>query len=101
MQQNITNVNPSKGHRDHSIHIERARVRSNTRGLYYKTLQIRNLQKNCQILPQASAFLLSVTNTLVLTNTLAYYGICRLQIRNVFIVQAPALLYYIMGFQDL
>jgi hypothetical protein len=45
--------------------------------------------KNGQILPQASAFLLSVTNTLVLTNTLAYYGICRLQICNVFIVQAP------------
>jgi hypothetical protein len=40
--------------------------------------------KNGQILSQASAFLLSVTNTLVLTNTLAYYGI-----RNVFIVQAP------------
>ncbi len=38
---------------------------------------------------QASAFLLSVTNTLVLTNTLAYYGIRRLRIRNVFIVQAP------------
>jgi hypothetical protein len=30
---------------------------------------------------------LSVTNTLVLTNTLAYYGIRRLRIRNVFIVQ--------------
>jgi hypothetical protein len=44
--------------------------------------------KNGQISSQASAFLLSVTNTLVLTNTLAYYGICRLQIRNVFIVQA-------------
>jgi hypothetical protein len=38
---------------------------------------------------QAGAFLLSVTNTLVLTNTLAYYGICRLRVRNVFIVQAP------------
>ncbi len=40
---------------------------------------------------QASAFLLSVTNTLGLTNTLAYYGMRRLQIRNVFIVQAPGL----------
>ena len=58
-------------------------------GLYYKTLRIRNLQNNGQILPQASAFLWSVTNTLVLTNTLAYYGIRRLQICNVFIVQAP------------
>ncbi len=38
--------------------------------------------KNGQILKQASAFLLSVTNTLVLTNTLAYYGIRRLRIRN-------------------
>jgi hypothetical protein len=45
--------------------------------------------KNGQILPQASAFLLSVTNTLVLTNTLSYYRIRRLQIRNVFVVQAP------------
>jgi hypothetical protein len=60
-----------------------------SRGLYYKILQIHNLQKNGQILPQASAFLLSVTNTLVLTNTLTYYGIHRLRIRNVFIVQAP------------
>jgi hypothetical protein len=32
---------------------------------------------------------LSDTNTLVLINTLAYYRIRRLQIRNVFIVQAP------------
>ncbi len=36
-------------------------------------------------------FLWSVTNTLVLTNTLAYYGIRRLRIHNVFIVQAPTL----------
>jgi hypothetical protein len=47
--------------------------------------------KNGQISSQASAFLLSITNTLVLTNTPAYYGICRLRIRNVFIVQAPAI----------
>jgi hypothetical protein len=58
-------------------------------GLYYKTIRIRNLQKNGQILSQASAFLLSVTNTIVLTNTLAYCRIRRLQIHNVFIVQAP------------
>jgi hypothetical protein len=45
--------------------------------------------KNGQTLLQVSAFLLSVTNTLVLTNTLAYYRIRRLQIGNVFIVQAP------------
>jgi len=45
--------------------------------------------KNGQISLQASAFLLSVTNTLVLTSTLAYYRIRRLRIRNVFIVQAP------------
>jgi hypothetical protein len=44
--------------------------------------------KNGQISLQASAFLLSVTNTLVLTNTLTYYGIRRLQICYVFIVQA-------------
>jgi hypothetical protein len=47
------------------------------------------IYKKWKILPQASAFLLSVTITLVLTNTLAYYRICRLQIHNVFIVQAP------------
>jgi len=57
-------------------------------GLYYETLQTRNLRNNGQISPQASAFILSVTNTLVLTNTLAYYGIHRLRIHNVFIVQA-------------
>jgi hypothetical protein len=45
--------------------------------------------KNGQILSQASAFLLSVTNTLILTNTIAYYGIRRLRIRHVLIVQAP------------
>jgi hypothetical protein len=49
--------------------------------------------KNGQILLQASAFLLLVINTLVLTNTLAYYGIRRLQIHNVFIVQTPGLEY--------
>jgi hypothetical protein len=53
-------------------------------GLYYETLQTRNLRNNGQISPQASAFILSV----VLTNTLAYYGIHRLRIHNVFIVQA-------------
>jgi hypothetical protein len=50
------------------------------------------IYKNSQISLQASAFLLSVTNTLVLTNTLAYYGIRRLRIGNVFIVQAPGLI---------
>jgi hypothetical protein len=34
-------------------------------------------------------FLLSATNTLARTNTLAYYGIRKLRIRSVFIVQAP------------
>ncbi len=34
-------------------------------------------------------FILAVTSSLALTNTLAYYEICTLQIRNVFIVQGP------------
>jgi hypothetical protein len=58
-------------------------------GLYYKTLRIRNLRKTVKFRSKLMLFLLSVTNTLVLTNTLAYYGIRRLRIHNVFIVQAP------------
>ncbi len=38
-------------------------------------------------------FVLPVTNTLVYTNTLAYYGIRRLSVFNVFIVQAHGLMF--------
>ncbi len=38
------------------------------------------------------SFLLSVTNTLAWTNTLAYYRIHKLQIGNLFIVQSPGLI---------
>jgi hypothetical protein len=57
-------------------------------GLYFKTLQIRNLWKMAKFYSKLVSFLLSVTNILVWTNTLAYYRIRRLRIRNVFIVQA-------------
>jgi hypothetical protein len=57
-------------------------------GLSYKILQIRNLRNMAKFCCMLVSFLLSVTNTLVWTNALAYYGICRLQIHYVFIVQA-------------
>ncbi len=58
------------------------------RGLYYKTLQIRNLPHMTRFRNKLVSFLLWVTNILAWINTLAYYGICKLQIRSVFIVQA-------------
>jgi hypothetical protein len=53
-----------------------------TWGLYYKTLRIRNLQENVRF--QSKLVTLARTNTLLLeqTNTLAYYGVRRLRIRN-------------------
>ncbi len=53
-----------------------------TRGLYYKTLRIRNLRENVRF--QNKLVTSNQTNTLLLeqTNTLAYYGVRRLRIRN-------------------
>ena len=52
------------------------------RGLYYKTLRIRNLREN--VIFQNKLVTLARTNTLLLeqTNTLAYYGVRRLRISN-------------------
>jgi hypothetical protein len=44
-------------------------------GLYYKTLQIRNLQQMARFRSKLVLFLLSVTNPLAWTNTPGYYGI--------------------------
>jgi hypothetical protein len=60
------------------------------KGMYYKTLRARKLQKTAKFHSKLVSFLFSVTNTLVWTNTLAYCGIRRLRFRNVFIIQAPS-----------
>jgi hypothetical protein len=60
-----------------------------TRGLYYKILQIRNVQQIDRLTSKLVSFILMVTSTLSLTNTLANYKICTLRSCNVFIVQAP------------
>jgi hypothetical protein len=49
---------------------------ANIRGQYYKTIRIRNLQEIDRFRSKL------VTNTLTLTNTLAYYRVGRLQIHN-------------------
>ncbi len=64
------------------------------RGLYYKTLSIRNLWEMDIFCSKLVSFLLRATNTLAWTNTLAYYGIRTLQTHHVFIVQAPWGLYH-------
>ncbi len=58
----------------------------------YKTLRIRNLRQIARLHSKLVPFILSVTNTLAKTNTLAYYGFLKLRIRSVFIVQAPGLI---------
>ncbi len=63
-------------------------------GAYNKTLQTRNLRKIVIFHSKLVFFLLLVTNTLALTNTLAYYRICTLTVYDVFIVQALALKLY-------
>jgi hypothetical protein len=61
-------------------------------GLNYKTLRISNLRENVRFrnklmtLARANIFLFEQTNTI------AYYGVRRLRIRNFFIVQAPGAL---------
>jgi hypothetical protein len=57
--------------------------------MYYTTLGINNLQQMARFLSKLVYFILSVTNTLARTYTLAYFRIHKLQIRIVFIVQAP------------
>jgi len=67
-------------------------------GMFYKTLQNRILRQTDRFRSKlVVASLLSVTNMLAWTNTLAYYGIRKLRIRNIFIVQAPGP-YYIKLF---
>ncbi len=62
-------------------------------GLYYKTLRIRNLRKMARFRYKLVSFLLLVTNTpvwtrkLARTNTLAHYGIRKLQFCSVFMAQ--------------
>jgi hypothetical protein len=58
-----------------------------TKGQYNKTLRTCNLQEIDKFRRKLESFLLSVTNTLAWTNTLAYHGICTLRVRNVFILQ--------------
>jgi hypothetical protein len=57
------------------------------RGLHYKTLRVRNLIKIDMFHIKLVSFLLLVpffwTNTLPWINTLAYYRVCTLRIRNV------------------
>jgi hypothetical protein len=57
-------------------------VQTPYKGLYYKTLRIRNLRENVRF--RNKLVTLARTNTLLLeqTNTLAYYGVSRLRISN-------------------
>jgi hypothetical protein len=60
-----------------------------TRGLYHKILRTRKVWQMDRYCSKLESFILSVTNTPALTNTLAYYEIHTIRICNVFIVQAP------------
>ncbi len=60
-------------------------------GMYYKTLRTRNVGQIDNFRNKLVSFILTVTSTLDLTNTLAYNEILTEQIRNVFIVQEPDL----------
>jgi hypothetical protein len=57
------------------------------RDLYNKTLQTRNVRQMDRLCSKLAPFILSVTNTIALTKTLAYYGIRTSQIHTVFVVQ--------------
>ena len=59
------------------------------RGLYYKTLQVCNLQNINRFCSKLLLLLLSVNYTLAFTNALAYCGISTLRICNCFIEHAP------------
>jgi hypothetical protein len=56
-------------------------------GLYYKTLLIRNLWEMDGFRSNPVTFDLDKYTNLNKTSTLAYYGVRRLRIRNVFMVQ--------------
>ncbi len=58
-------------------------------GLYYKTLRTRNVRKIDILRNKLVPYIVNHKHTLAWTNTLAYYGIRTLRIRNVFMVQAP------------
>ncbi len=67
-------------------------------GIYHKTIRIRNLHQNARFHSKKMSFILSVTNALAWTSKLAYYGICILWIRSIFIVQAlgPTVIKHLM-----
>ncbi len=71
----------------------------NARGLYYKTLRLRNLCEKDRFCCKLVSFISSVTSALSQTNTLAYQVICTLQTRNAlqYRPQGPLSLYLFMG----
>jgi hypothetical protein len=56
--------------------------------MIYKIFRIGNLQQVARFCIKLVYFLLSVTNTLAWRYVIAYYGMCKLQICSVFIVQS-------------
>ncbi len=58
------------------------------RDLYYKTLQTSNVLHMDKFCSKVESFILSATNTLALTNTPAYYEICKLHTRK-FLLYRP------------
>jgi hypothetical protein len=72
------------------MHSASSRIENSAQGLHYKALRIVNVQQMYRFGSKLMSFTLSVASTLALTNTLAYYEIRTLQIRNVFTVQTPA-----------
>jgi hypothetical protein len=73
------------------------------RGLYYKTLQVCNLQNTNRFRSKLVLFLLSVTHTLAFTNAQAYYGNRTLQFCNCFIEHAagPLIRIILKDYQEL
>ncbi len=67
---------------------ERCSIEVDYLGLYYKTIRARNVRQMHRFCSKLASFILSVKNTLALTNTLACYEICTLWISHVFIVKA-------------
>ena len=84
-------IRKSDGHLDYNKNDTRIIISIcvvSPRSLYYKTSRIRNLREMDRYQSKLVTFVLD-KYTLAWTNTLAYYGVRRLRIHNVFIVQAP------------
>ncbi len=66
--------------------------------MYYKILQTRKVQKIDKFYSKLVSSMLSLTNTLALKNTLAYFEICTLRTK-MFLKCSPRGLYYVTNYR--